>query len=189
MRGGHPGPQCVRHSGRQQSRHRNDTKRAIRYYSSSALELPRSKRSRIAECPACDGCTGNALQPSVYYVNGVELISSINRLNEGFSWDGKSRKASTGFVIGCTFKSEREKSRRAGEWAGAQGRRGYEVCHEVTGLRCASRGRNGAAHRRHPDPDVHRRVATDEQAHGRMFPQRSPWHGCSRRCACGDGRS
>jgi len=130
MRGGHPGPQCVRHSGRQQSRHRNDTKRAIRYYSSSALELPRSKRSRIAECPACDGCTGNALQPSVYYVNGVELISSINRLNEGFSWDGKSRKASTGFVIGCTIPIPMF----TGVWPRRSGRMAEFFHNEVPGM-------------------------------------------------------
>lgn len=40
---------------------------------------------------------------SVYDVNGVELISIIKRLNEGFSQAGKSIKTPTGFVIGCTF--------------------------------------------------------------------------------------
>lgn len=40
---------------------------------------------------------------SVYDVNSVELISIIKRLNEGFSHAGKSIKATTEFVIGCTF--------------------------------------------------------------------------------------
>ncbi|MBA2241474.1 MAG: bifunctional homocysteine S-methyltransferase/methylenetetrahydrofolate reductase [Chthoniobacterales bacterium] len=40
---------------------------------------------------------------SVYDVNSVELISIIKRLNEGFSQAGKSIKAATAFVIGCTF--------------------------------------------------------------------------------------
>ena len=40
---------------------------------------------------------------SVYDVNSVELISIIKRLNEGFSQAGKSIKAATEFVIGCTF--------------------------------------------------------------------------------------
>ncbi|MBA3883285.1 MAG: bifunctional homocysteine S-methyltransferase/methylenetetrahydrofolate reductase [Chthoniobacterales bacterium] len=40
---------------------------------------------------------------SVYDVNSVELISIIKRLNGGFSHAGKSIKALTGFVIGCTF--------------------------------------------------------------------------------------
>ena len=40
---------------------------------------------------------------SVYDVNSVELISIIKRLNEGFSQAGKSIKAVTEFVIGCTF--------------------------------------------------------------------------------------
>ncbi len=40
---------------------------------------------------------------SVYDVNSVELIGIIKRLNEGFSQAGKSIKAATDFVIGCTF--------------------------------------------------------------------------------------
>ena len=40
---------------------------------------------------------------SVYDVNSIELISIIKKLNEGFSHAGKSLKARTQFVIGCTF--------------------------------------------------------------------------------------
>lgn len=40
---------------------------------------------------------------SVYDVNSIELIAIIKRLNEGFSHAGKSLKAQTQFVIGCTF--------------------------------------------------------------------------------------
>src|SRR5438132_683684 len=40
---------------------------------------------------------------SVYDVNSIELISIIGKLNEGFSHAGKSLKARTQFVIGCTF--------------------------------------------------------------------------------------
>jgi len=40
---------------------------------------------------------------SVYDVNSIELISIIKKLNEGFSHAGKSLKAKTQFVIGCTF--------------------------------------------------------------------------------------
>lgn len=40
---------------------------------------------------------------SVYDVNSVELISIIQRLNEGFTHAGKSIKSATQFVIGCTF--------------------------------------------------------------------------------------
>jgi 5,10-methylenetetrahydrofolate reductase len=40
---------------------------------------------------------------SVYDVNSIELISIIAKLNEGFSHAGKSLKARTQFVIGCTF--------------------------------------------------------------------------------------
>ena len=40
---------------------------------------------------------------SVYEVKGVELISIIKRLNEGFSQAGKPIKMRTRFVIGCTF--------------------------------------------------------------------------------------
>lgn len=40
---------------------------------------------------------------SVYDVNSVELISIINQLNAGFTYAGKPLKASTNFVIGCTF--------------------------------------------------------------------------------------
>jgi methionine synthase I (cobalamin-dependent)/5,10-methylenetetrahydrofolate reductase len=40
---------------------------------------------------------------SVYDVNSIELISIIKKLNDGFSHAGKSIKARTQFVIGCTF--------------------------------------------------------------------------------------
>src|SRR2546426_907568 len=40
---------------------------------------------------------------SVYDVNSVELISIIKQLNSGFTHAGKQLKASTNFVIGCTF--------------------------------------------------------------------------------------
>src|SRR5947208_12242210 len=40
---------------------------------------------------------------SVYDVNSVELISIIGKLNDGFTHAGKSLKARTQFVIGCTF--------------------------------------------------------------------------------------
>jgi methionine synthase I (cobalamin-dependent)/5,10-methylenetetrahydrofolate reductase len=40
---------------------------------------------------------------SVYDVNSVELISIIRQLNAGFTHAGKPLKASTNFVIGCTF--------------------------------------------------------------------------------------
>src|SRR5438874_3453484 len=40
---------------------------------------------------------------SVYDVNSIELISIIGKLNEGFTHAGKSLKARTQFVIGCTF--------------------------------------------------------------------------------------
>src|SRR5438105_1113726 len=40
---------------------------------------------------------------SVYDVNSIELISIIRKLNEGFTHAGKSLKAQTRFVIGCTF--------------------------------------------------------------------------------------
>jgi methionine synthase I (cobalamin-dependent)/5,10-methylenetetrahydrofolate reductase len=40
---------------------------------------------------------------SVYDVNSVELISIIKQLNSGFTQAGKPLKASTNFVIGCTF--------------------------------------------------------------------------------------
>jgi methionine synthase / methylenetetrahydrofolate reductase(NADPH) len=40
---------------------------------------------------------------SVYDVNSIELISIIKKLNEGFSHAGKSLKARTQFIIGCTF--------------------------------------------------------------------------------------
>lgn len=40
---------------------------------------------------------------SVYDVNSIELISIIQKLNDGFSHAGKSLKAQTRFVIGCTF--------------------------------------------------------------------------------------
>jgi methionine synthase / methylenetetrahydrofolate reductase(NADPH) len=40
---------------------------------------------------------------SVYDVNSIELISIIKKLNEGFSHAGKSLKARTQFVTGCTF--------------------------------------------------------------------------------------
>jgi methionine synthase I (cobalamin-dependent)/5,10-methylenetetrahydrofolate reductase len=40
---------------------------------------------------------------SVYDVNSIELISIIRKLNDGFSHAGKSLKARTQFVIGCTF--------------------------------------------------------------------------------------
>lgn len=40
---------------------------------------------------------------SVYDVNSVELISIIRELNSGFTHAGKPIKASTNFVIGCTF--------------------------------------------------------------------------------------
>ncbi|MDQ2866967.1 MAG: bifunctional homocysteine S-methyltransferase/methylenetetrahydrofolate reductase [Verrucomicrobiota bacterium] len=40
---------------------------------------------------------------SVYDVNSIELISIIKRMNDGFSHAGKSLKAQTQFVIGCTF--------------------------------------------------------------------------------------
>jgi homocysteine S-methyltransferase len=40
---------------------------------------------------------------SVYDVNSIELISIIKKLNEGFTHAGKSLKARTQFVIGCTF--------------------------------------------------------------------------------------
>lgn len=40
---------------------------------------------------------------SVYDVNSIELISIIKKLNEGLSHAGKSLKARTQFVIGCTF--------------------------------------------------------------------------------------
>ncbi len=40
---------------------------------------------------------------SVYDVNSIELISIIKKLNEGFSHAGKSLKARTQFVIGCTL--------------------------------------------------------------------------------------
>jgi methionine synthase / methylenetetrahydrofolate reductase(NADPH) len=40
---------------------------------------------------------------SVYDVNSVELISIIKQLNAGFTYAGKPLKASTNFVIGCTF--------------------------------------------------------------------------------------
>ncbi len=40
---------------------------------------------------------------SVYDVNSVELIGIIKRLNEGYSYAGKSIKHATDFVIGCTY--------------------------------------------------------------------------------------
>src|SRR5437868_4852022 len=40
---------------------------------------------------------------SVYDVNSIELISIIHKLNEGFTHAGKSLKAQTRFIIGCTF--------------------------------------------------------------------------------------
>jgi homocysteine S-methyltransferase len=40
---------------------------------------------------------------SVYDVTSVQLIGIIKRFNEGFNHAGKSLKASTRFVIGCTF--------------------------------------------------------------------------------------
>ncbi len=40
---------------------------------------------------------------SVYDVTSVQLIGIIKRLNEGFNHSGKSVKAATRFVIGCTF--------------------------------------------------------------------------------------
>ncbi len=40
---------------------------------------------------------------SVYDVNSIELISIIKQLNAGFTYAGKALKASTNFVIGCTF--------------------------------------------------------------------------------------
>ncbi len=40
---------------------------------------------------------------SVYDVNSIELISIIKKLNDGFTHAGKSLKARTQFVIGCTF--------------------------------------------------------------------------------------
>ena len=40
---------------------------------------------------------------SVYDVNSIELIAIIKQLNAGFSQAGKSIKARTDFVIGCTF--------------------------------------------------------------------------------------
>jgi methionine synthase / methylenetetrahydrofolate reductase (NADH) len=40
---------------------------------------------------------------SVYDVNSIELISIIKQLNAGFTFAGKPLKASTNFVIGCTF--------------------------------------------------------------------------------------
>jgi len=40
---------------------------------------------------------------SVYDVNSIELISIIKKLNEGFTHAGKSLKAQTRFIIGCTF--------------------------------------------------------------------------------------
>ena len=40
---------------------------------------------------------------SVYDVTSVQLIGIIKRLNEGFNHSGKSVKAKTRFVIGCTF--------------------------------------------------------------------------------------
>jgi homocysteine S-methyltransferase len=40
---------------------------------------------------------------SVYDVNSIELISIIKKLNEGFTHAGKSLKARTQFIIGCTF--------------------------------------------------------------------------------------
>src|SRR5438132_5003421 len=40
---------------------------------------------------------------SVYDVNSVELISIIKQLNSGFTHAGKSLKAQTRFIIGCTF--------------------------------------------------------------------------------------
>ncbi|MEP7072124.1 MAG: bifunctional homocysteine S-methyltransferase/methylenetetrahydrofolate reductase [Verrucomicrobiota bacterium] len=40
---------------------------------------------------------------SVYDVNSIELISIVRKLNDGFSHAGKSLKAKTQFVIGCTF--------------------------------------------------------------------------------------
>ena len=40
---------------------------------------------------------------SVYDVTSVQLIAIIKRLNEGFNHSGKSVKAATRFVTGCTF--------------------------------------------------------------------------------------
>ncbi len=40
---------------------------------------------------------------SVYDVNSVQLIGIIKRMNEGFNHAGKSLKAATQFVMGCTF--------------------------------------------------------------------------------------
>ncbi len=40
---------------------------------------------------------------SVYDVNSVQLIKIAHRMNEGFNHAGKSIKAATHFVIGCTF--------------------------------------------------------------------------------------
>ncbi len=40
---------------------------------------------------------------SVYDVNSIELISIIKQLNGGFTYAGKSLKAATDFVVGCTF--------------------------------------------------------------------------------------
>jgi len=40
---------------------------------------------------------------SVYDVNSVELIRIISRLNEGYNHAGKSIRAQTNFVQGCTF--------------------------------------------------------------------------------------
>jgi methionine synthase / methylenetetrahydrofolate reductase(NADPH) len=40
---------------------------------------------------------------SVYDVNSIELISIIAKLNDGLTHAGKSLKARTQFVIGCTF--------------------------------------------------------------------------------------
>lgn len=40
---------------------------------------------------------------SVYDVNSIELISIIRKLNEGFTYAGKSLKARTQFIVGCTF--------------------------------------------------------------------------------------
>lgn len=40
---------------------------------------------------------------SVYDVNSIELIAIIKQLNAGFTYAGKPLKATTNFVIGCTF--------------------------------------------------------------------------------------
>ena len=40
---------------------------------------------------------------SVYDVSSIELISIIQRLNEGYNYTGKSIKTASQFVIGCTF--------------------------------------------------------------------------------------